>query len=573
MADASVQRRLAAILAADVVGYSRLMGQDEAGTLAILKARRKNILEPLVARHRGRIFKVTGDGVLVEFGSAVNAVECATELQREMVSAGVGLPEDRQIVLRIGVNLGDVLIEGGDIYGDGVNVAARLEGLAEPGTVIISGTAFDYVRNKTNLAFEDLGAQTLKNIAEPVRVYRIASLPRIPAGEKGIATDKPSVAVLPLTNLCSDPEQQYFSDGITDDIITELSRFHSLLVIARNSSFQFRKAIDVKSIGRQLGVKYVVEGSVRRAGDRIRITAQLIEAESGNHLWAEHYDRGNQDIFALQDEVVHSIAATIEGRVAASGALRSRRKPTRDLAAYDYFLQARDYIERRGDLDTANRLLRRAIELDADFAQAHAWLSRVDIHRFHFDLDEKTLHEALTQAHQSVSLDEWDAWCHAVLGYACTIAGQHDLAGVHLQRAVALNALDVRITSKRAMWMTFLGRGNEAAQSLEGDLRRDPYPPAWFWNFLGIALFQARRYEEAIQAFNRLTRTFHWDQYYLTASYAHLGLTERAHICAAELLRTRPGFMLEQVKLTEPFKNPADLDHLLDGLRQAGLSD
>jgi adenylate cyclase len=573
VAETRVERRLATILAADVVGYSRLMGQDEAGTFARLKERRKAVLDPVVAHHKGRVFKVTGDGVLVEFGSAVNAVQCAFELQKAMTAANADLSSDRQIVLRIGVNLGDVMVEGGDLYGDGVNVAARLEGIAEPGAILISGTTFDYVKNKTSLSFEDLGIQSLKNIAEPLRIYRIGTPSRVPDGERDIAADKPSVAVLPLTNLSSDPEQQYFSDGITDDIITELSRFHSLLVIARNSSFQFRAATDVKSIGKQLGVKFVVEGSVRRSGGRIRITAQLIETETGNHLWAEHYDRDNQDVFALQDEVVQSIAATIEGRMAASGALRSRRKPTSDLAAYDYFLQGRECIERRGDIDAADRLLRLAIRLDPSFAQAHAWLSRVCIHKFHFDLDSKTLHEAITLSHQAVSLDESDAWCHAALGYACTIAGQHDLAGLHLQRAIGLNALDVRITSKHANWMTFQGRGDEAVRSLEGGLQRDPFPPAWFWDFLGIALFQTRRYEEAIQALNRLTPMYHWDHYYLTASFAHLGLTERSRACAAELLRSRPSFALEQVELTEHFKDSGDLEHLLDGLRIAGLAE
>ena len=259
--------------------------------------------------------------------------------------------------------------------------------------------------------------------------------------------------------------------------------------------------------------------------------------------------------------------------MAASGALRSRRKPTSDLAAYDYFLQGREHIERRGDLDAAHQRLRHAIELDPSFAQAHAWLSRVYIQRFHFDLDAKTLREALALANKAVVVDESDAWSHAALGYACTIAGQHDLAGLHLQRAIALNALDVRVSSKHANLMSFLGRGNEAVRILENDLRRDPFPPAWFWNFLGIALFQARRYEEAIQALSRLTPAYHWDLYYLAASYAHLGLTEQARACGAELLRARPSFALEQVKLTERFKDPANLERLLDGLRQSGLPD
>jgi TolB-like protein len=371
--------------------------------------------------------------------------------------------------------------------------------------------------------------------------------------------------------MSGDPEQQYFSDGITEDIITELSRFRSLLVIARNSSFQFRAAADVKQVARELGVQYVVEGSVRRSGGRIRITAQLIEAATANHLWAEHYDRDMQDIFAVQDEVAQAIAATIEGRMAVSGALWSRRKPTGDMAAYDYFLQGRESIERRDDPDAAAALLRRAIELDPGFAQAHAWLSRHLVFLFHLTLNSEKLSEALALAKKALSLDEADAWSHNAMAFAYLFTGQRELAGIHFDRAVALNPMDVRITSSRALWLDFAGRGNEAVQSLDADLRRDPFPPAWFWNSRGIALFQARRYEEAIQALNRLTRSYPWDQYYLAASYAHLGLMERARACAAEILRARPGFTLGQVGLTETFKDPADLEHLLDGLRKAGL--
>jgi TolB-like protein len=381
--------------------------------------------------------------VLVEFGSAVNAVQCAVELQHGMAVANRNLPEARHIVLRIGVNLGDVMVEYSDLYGDGVNIAARLEGVAEPGAVLISGTAFDYVRNKVKVNFEALGTQNLKNIAQPVRIYRVAGTPQVAVPTSKAATDKPSLAILPFVNMSGDSEQQYLSDGITEDIITELSRFRSLLVIARNSSFKYRAATDLKQIARELGVQYVVEGSVRRSSDRLRITAQLIEAMTGNHLWAEHYDRDLQDIFAVQDEVAQAIAATIEGRMAASGAERSRRKPTIDLAAYDCFLQGRESIERRSDPDAAALLLRRAIDLDPGFAQAHAWLSRIYIFMFHVDLRSKSLQEALMLARKAVSLDEADAWSHAILGHAYTIANQLDLAGLQLERAVALNPMDV----------------------------------------------------------------------------------------------------------------------------------
>jgi TolB-like protein/Tfp pilus assembly protein PilF len=570
LAEERVQRRLAAILAADVVGYSRLMGQDESGTLAALKARRKEVLEPLVSRHRGRIFKVTGDGVLVEFGSAVNAVECAIELQGGMATANSDLPETRHIVLRVGVNLGDVMVEGSDLYGDGVNIAARLEGIAEPGGILLSGTAFEYVRNKVDAGFEDLGNQTLKNIAEPVRVYRVTGTPQVSVTTPK-ATEKPAVAVLPFVNMSGDVEQQYFSDGITEDIITELSRFRSLLVIARNSSFQFRAATDVKHIGRELGIQYVVEGSVRRSSNRVRITAQLVEAARGDQLWAEHYDRDMRDVFAVQDELAQAIAATIEGRVAASGAQRSRRKPTRDLAAYDYFLQGRESIERRGDSAIAARSLRRAIELDPGFAQAHAWLSQLHLFMFLVELRPELLHEATVLARKALSLDEADAWSHRAIGYAYMIGGQHELAGIHLDRAVALNPTDTRITSVHALWRAFAGKGDEAARYLDADLRRDPFPPAWFWNFRGIALFQDRQYGKAIETLSRLTKPQPWDYYFLAASYAHLGLIDQARACGAEILRARPGFALAQVGVVEPFQDAADLEHLLEGLRKAGL--
>ena len=276
MAEERSKRRLAAILAADVVGFSHLMEADDAGTLAVLKARRTKVLQPLVAKHQGRVFKVAGDGVLVEFASAVNAVQCAVELQQAMAAANEGLPADRQIVLRMGVNLGDVMVEGGDLYGDGVNIATRLEALVDPGGILVSGTAHDYVSNKVKVGFEDIGVQTLKNIAQPVRVYRVTGMPAVTVPAPKVASDKPAVVVLPFTNMSGDPEQEYFSDGITEDIITELSRFHSLLVIARNSSFAFKgRSLKVQEIGRELGVVYVVEGSVRRIGDRLRLTAQL----------------------------------------------------------------------------------------------------------------------------------------------------------------------------------------------------------------------------------------------------------------------------------------------------------
>jgi adenylate cyclase len=326
MSEERAQRRLAAILAADVVGYSRLMERDERGTLATLKRRRKEVLEPLVACHEGRIFKVTGDGTLSEFASAVNAVECAVGLQRGMAIANDELPDDQRIVLRIGINLGDIMVEGRDLYGDGVNVAARIEALADPGSVFVSQTVFNHVRGKVSLGFEDLGDKQLKNITEPVRVYRVRLDGEPTEARPALALpDKPSIAVLPFENLSDDSKQDYFADGMVEDIITALSRFQNLFVIARNSSFTYKgRAVDVKQVGRELGVRYVLEGSVRKAADRVRIAGQLIDASTGAHLWADRFDSALEDIFDLQDQVTASVVGAIFAE-ARAGRNRARR--------------------------------------------------------------------------------------------------------------------------------------------------------------------------------------------------------------------------------------------------------
>jgi len=339
-----MERRLAAILAADVVGYSRLIENDEVGTLAALKERRTSILAQLVAEHRGRIVKVMGDGVLVEFASAVNAVACAAELQKRMAAARDDLAEDRRIVLRIGINLGDVVVEGGDLYGDGVIIAVRLQAMADPGGICVSGAVHDQVGNKLPLAFEDLGPCEVKNIAKPVQVFHVqfgSDSARRPA-ERPASQTRPSIAVLPFANMSGDEDKQYFSDGITEDIITELSRFRSLFVIARNSSFQYRdKPVDMRRVGRELGVQYLVEGSIRHSGERLRVTAQLIEADTSNHIWAERYDRDARDIFDLQEELAHAVAATVGGRIDVAGRERSARISPAGFKAYDLHLRAK----------------------------------------------------------------------------------------------------------------------------------------------------------------------------------------------------------------------------------------
>ena len=574
MAEDRAKRRLAAILVADVVGYSRLMQVDEAGTLAALKARRKDILQPIVAKHGGRIIKLMGDGVLCEFVSAVDAVECGARLQEAMVVANAGMPGDRQIVLRIGVNLGDVIVEGSDLYGDGVNIAARLQALADPGNVLVSQTVFAHVRGKVQLGFEDLGEQLLKNMTEGVRVYRLsATVASTAQGDlSGVApASKPSIAVLPFVNMSGDAEQQYFSDGITEDIITELSQFRSLFVIARNSSFQYRdKAADIRRIARELGVQYIVEGSVRKAGNNVRITAQLIDAATGNHLWGERYDRPLGDIFAVQDEVVHKIAARLEGRLATRIAEQARRKPTQSTVAYEYVLRAREHT---GLLDwlAAEPLLRSTIKLDPDYAQAYAWLSWSMIIRFFDDSRAELLDEALEHARRAVALDETDGLCHCLLANTHIFRREFDAAGVHFERALALNPVDVLTLAHRCHWLFRIGRHEEALAGLDEVLLREPFPPSWYWEVRAMTLLAARQYREAIEAIGRMSSLRAYNHALLAACRAQLGQMAEARAEAAEVLRMRPDFTIGWVMLSEPFKTPADAEPMLEGMRKVEL--
>jgi adenylate cyclase len=568
-----MERRLAAILVADVVGYSRLMDVDEADTLAVLKARRKDVLDPLVRKHQGRVVKVMGDGVLVEFGSAVNAVQCGAELQAAMAAANAGMPADRKIILRIGVNLGDVMVEGGDLYGDGVNVAARLESLAAPGSVVISQTVFSHVRGKVQFAFDDLGEHSLKNIAEPVRIYRVtpADSETGPESNSVAQSAKPSIAVLPFTNLSANIDQQYLSDGITEDIITELSRYRELLVIARNSSFQYRdKSVDMKRVGRELGAEYLVEGSIRKVGDRLRITAQLIEVGSGAHLWAEHYDRDLKDVFQIQDEVTQTIVATLVGRVAASSAEKSRRKPTHLWAAYDYFLQAMEHTYRY-DLESATRLLTRAVQIDPQYARAYAMLGFVTILQFYADYGDETLDKAFGYATQALSIDDNDGSAQAVMGSVQLHFSRWDLAGMHLERAASLNPNSVLFASLRAHWLHRIGRPEEALQTLDTALLRDPLQPPWYWEIRGMALLQLRRYEEMIHAVNRKNPLQSWDHAALAIAHAELGHDAEAGKEAAIVVRLQPNFSVAGWAKTDPFANPEHLERILAGLRKAGL--
>jgi adenylate cyclase len=441
MTEERVHRRLAAILAADVVGYSRLMEQDESGTLASLKARRKEVLEPLVARHQGRVFKVTGDGVLIDFGSAVNAVQCAVELQHGMAAANSDLPETRRIVLRIGVNLGDVIMEGSDLYGDGINIAARLESIAEPGGIAVSGTAFDQVKNKIDVVLEDLGPQTLKNIAEAVRVYRVTGTPRVSIRPKA-ATDKPSIAVLPFVNMSGDPEQEYFADGITEDIITDLSKISGLHVIARNSVFTCKgKVVDVQEVCRRFSVNTILEGSVRKAGQRVRVNAQLVSGTDGGHLWADRYDRDLTDIFVIQDEITHTIVDQLKVKLLPEERNAINQTPTQNIEAYTYYLRGREFFHRLGksSLQLARRMFSRAVELDPLYARAYSGIADCDSFLYGWHGADIALDALLETSAKALALDPKLPEAHASRGLALSAIGRLEEAIAEFEQAIALD--------------------------------------------------------------------------------------------------------------------------------------
>ena len=579
MANERVERRLAAILAADVVGYSRLMEMDEAATLSALKARRRNLLEPLVAHHRGRIFKATGDGVLVEFGSAVNAVQCAIDLQRRMADANRGLAEDCQIVLRIGVNLGDVIVEGSDLYGDGINIAARLEGIAEPGGILISGTAHDHIKNKVRVGFDDLGDQRLKNIAEPVRAYRIQDMPSVALPQPGAAPDKPSIAVLPFNNMSGNADQEYFSDGISEDIITELSRFRSLIVIARHSSFAFKnRAVTVQQVGRELGVQYVLEGSVRRAGNRVRINAQLVDAQTGAHIWAERLDRDMDDLFAMQDEVTERIVATIANRLEKTEQERAKRKQPEAMGAYDYVLRARAIISESAETNKLSRALyEKALSLEPTSLPAligFGWSLSIDwVSRWN-DATGDTLERAYSLARQALALDSSDYRAHLLLGFIQAHRKQAAEALMHYQRAMALNSNDADGAAHMGGLFIDMGRFSEALDWLQKAVRLNPLHPAWYLFGIGEAHYGARQYEQTIAplqaAINRFP-SFITPRRHLAAAYAQMGRLDKARTEIAEIRRLDPSVCLSLYRERIRYNRVEDLDHYLDGLRKAGL--
>ncbi len=571
-----MNRRLAAILAADVAGYSRLIEQDEAGTLAALRERRKSVLGLLVSAHQGRVIKVMGDGVLVEFGSAVNAVACAVELQKQFAAANEGVAEDRRIVLRIGVNLGDVVVEGGDLYGDGVIIAVRLEAMAEPGGINISGSIHEQVAGKLEAAFEDLGLCEVKNSAKPVRVFRLKADRAEPLQAPAKSQSKPSIAVLPFQNMSGDADQQYFCDGITEDIITELSRFRQMHVVSRNSSSRFGGTdLDMIRVGRELGVHYLVEGSVRRMGARIRITAQLIDAASGNHIWAERYDNSQDEIFDVQDQVVRTIVGTLAGRMNSARADLARRKPPASLAAYEHFLRGDALPVGVPEIEAEARLhFEKAIELDPTYARAYAMLSFSLEREWFRDMSgsNRLRDEAFDLARKAVTLDENDTLCQLAMGWAQFDRRAYELAEQHLAKALVLNPNQPTTQADLAIFNNYRGEPEKAIDGLLEAKRLDPFfNPSWYWGELGTAYFNARRYEDAIASMRRSTALSSGQQAWFAASYALAGKPDLARECAADLLRRMPDFSMARFLAKEPLQRAGDKQHLADGLRNAGL--
>ncbi|ASY71903.1 guanylyl cyclase [Sinorhizobium fredii USDA 205] len=578
MAEERSQRRLAAIMAADVVGYSRLIEQNEASTLAALKERRRTILAPLVAHHHGRIVKVMGDGVLVEFGSAVNAVACAVELQHRMAEANDGLPEDRKVVLRIGINLGDVVVDGGDLYGDGVNVANRLQGIAGPGDICVAGSVYDQVKRKLDFGFDELGLQTVKNIAEPVLVYRVWSSSSTMQDYYGQAEKaalplpgKPSIAVLPFTNMSNDTEQETFVDGLTEDLITDLSRTSGLFVIASNSVFAYKgRHVDVRRIARELGVRYLLEGSARRAAGRVRINAQLIDAIGGDHLWAERFDRSLEDIFAVQDEVTGKIVEALVGRLTTPPA---RSRPT-NLEAYELCVRARALgLQTALVAREAIFLLERAIALDPEYAEAYRWLALNLWCGWEFwdEPMDPNRARAEAEAQRAVALDPNDAGNRWVLG---TILGHERRWAESDAEFDATLRLDPNCADAWAMrsdLITLNGRPADAVEYVRKALRLNPHPPGWYYWMLGQAQYALRDYESAVQTLLRPETYRTTSRRLLAASLAQLGRMEEARQEAEMFMISNPNFTIRHWSASQPIRDEDVRQHFVDGYRMAGL--
>ncbi|UCB50377.1 MAG: adenylate/guanylate cyclase domain-containing protein [Deltaproteobacteria bacterium] len=643
MMEERIKRKLSAILSADVVGYSRLMAEDELATVRTLEAYRK-VMTDLIDQFRGRVVDSPGDNLLAEFSSVVDAVQCAVEIHDVLRAKNQDLPEHRRMLFRMGVNLGDVIEEGDRIYGDGVNIAARLEGLAEAGGICISGSAHEQIKNKLALGYNYIGEHRVKNIAEPLKVYRVPAGPKAvsPKDDKNKKTklkkwqwaalciivplvlvsgavviwnfyfrappmelaskekmasqlpekppmklpDKPSIAVLPFVNMSEDTKQEYFSDGITEDIITDLSKVSGVFVIARNASFSYKgKQVNAQDVAKDLGVRYVLEGSVRRSGNRLRITAQLIDAKTGDHLWAERYDRELKDVFSVQDEVTQKVVSELAVTLKASEMERLFRKHTESIEAYDLYVRIlrECWPPKKECHPEAIELSKQVIELDPKFAGGYQLLSYLFSAgvRFGYSISPREdVEKALELAQQAVSIDDTFAPSYISLASAYLMKRQHEDALAAASAAVRIEPGGYNSNMWMGFYLHWIGRGEEAvkavkkAQQLNPKWQSDPLP--WIWDFMGFATFTAGRYEDSIAAWKQVLDRFGpivLREAFLTAAYSELGRDEEAKAMAQQLLKRHPKFSLSSWNFARTYKNPEDTERLLNALRKAGLPD
>jgi adenylate cyclase len=590
MAEERINRKLAAILAADVVGYSRLMGADEAGTLTALKRHREAVFDPAVAAHNGRIVKLIGDGTIVEFPSVVDAVNCALSVQRS-----ASLPPDQNgapsmIVLRIGINLGDVIIEGDDIYGDGVNIAARLEPLAEPGGICVSSIVNESIGNRIDVHFQDGGDISVKNIDRPIRVWRWHPSAAATNGQRSNAVNSlpkvatASIAILPFTNMSGDPEQEYFSDGISEDIITDLSKIAGLTVIARNSSFTYKgRAVDIRTIGRELGVNSVLEGSIRRAGQRVRITAQLIDAASGSHLWADRYDRDLTDIFEVQDDVTHRIVDALKVTLSPAEKERLADIDTSNIQAYDCFLRGREMLlgkeKNRKTFEEAIKYFKEALEHDPNYSQAYACLGfayMFDYQNRWSDDPDGSLAIAKQYARQATEKDPKEPLARCVGALAASFEKDLDQAKSEIDMALSLNPNLALAHNIRGNISNYAGRPLEAIPEIEQAMRLDPALSPQFIHFLGMAYLLAGKYETAAVLLRQrvvLVPNTDFSRALLASALGHLGELDEARRVWGELKEINPNYTFAEHIGRQPFKRQEDIQRITDGLAKAGLPD
>ncbi len=631
MATEDFKRKLTAILSADVKGYSRLMGEDEEATVRTITAHRK-VITSVIEKYRGRVVDSPGDNILAEFVSVVDAVQSAVEIQEVIRAKNAELPDDRRMEFRIGINLGDVIQEGERIYGDGVNIAARVEGLAEPGGICISGSAYEQIENKLALGYDYIGEHTVKNIVKPIRVYRVPTGPEklqkvteekkpAPSWQRaaiavviallvvagGVALwksyrpstspptevasvekmafplpEKPSIAVLPFANLSGDPSQDYLSDGTTENIITALSKISNLFVIARNSAFTYKgKTVKIQQIAEDLGVRYVLEGSVQKAGERVRINAQLVDGLTGLHIWAERYDRKISDIFALQDDITNQVVTALEVKLTEGEAARVSRRQTDNTEAYELFRRGLEHQRRatKTDNDQARRLFEKAVAVDPSFADAWCFLGYTHQEDWYFGWSEnatQSLEQATTLAQKAIALDDSSPCPYMLLETIHLWRRDYEKAIAYGEKAVALEPNHADATLQLARTLTYAGRPEETIELTKKAMRLSPYYPDWYLGVLGTAYRLAGNYDEAIAAYDkRRERNPHSTMPYLGLAlvYSEVGRDEEARAAASEVLKRNPRISLNQVKNRLPYQDPAEVDRIIAALRKAGLPD